>query len=90
MERYGLTPQELDEMYANQDGRCASCQEEISLLGRSTHIDHCHDTGKVRGILCRRCNSALGFLDDSAAKVALLLGYIESSISQDDPDAQPA
>lgn len=57
---YGLTLPELDEMKESQDGKCAICLVEPE---RSV-VDHCHDTGKVRGILCDTCNRAIGLLKD--------------------------
>lgn len=63
---YNLTVQEYDEMLAEQDGGCAICgrppRPDISL-----HVDHDHATGCIRGLLCFRCNNALGdFLDDES------------------------
>lgn len=56
--RYGLTQERLDEMTAEQGGLCAmGCGAAIS------DIDHDHATGKVRGLLCRRCNVGLGFYE---------------------------
>lgn len=43
---------------------------------RDFHIDHCHKTGKVRGILCSKCNTALGLLDDSIDKIEQLKSYL--------------
>lgn len=56
---YNITVEEYDEMLTAQGGVCAICgrapRDDISL-----HVDHCHDTGDIRGILCFRCNNALG------------------------------
>lgn len=46
-------------MVLKQGGRCAVCGEEKKL-----HVDHCHDTGKVRGMLCFACNTGIGKLKD--------------------------
>lgn len=76
---YGLSPIEYNEMYSVQDGKCLSCgtpiQSRVPSKDRAC-VDHDHATGKVRGLLCLRCNAALGFLDDSPEKVAALLAYI--------------
>ena len=58
--RYGLTPNALAEMLAKQGGFCALCPKELS----KPHVDHCHNTGKVRGLLCHQCNIRLGGWDD--------------------------
>jgi hypothetical protein len=64
--KYSLTIDDYDEMLAKQGGGCAICgrppRPDISL-----HVDHDHETGRIRGLLCFRCNNALGdFLDDPA------------------------
>lgn len=53
--KYGLTPEQVDEMKDAQDGRCLICGVEGDLF-----IDHCHTTGRVRGALCPSCNTFLG------------------------------
>jgi hypothetical protein len=56
--RHGITPEQLDEMLTAQQGRCAVCNRNIIL-----HIDHNHITGKIRGLLCIKCNTTLGWYD---------------------------
>jgi hypothetical protein len=68
--RYGITIERRAEMAVEQGHRCACCRRERKLF-----VDHCHDTGRVRGLLCRHCNIALGLLDDSPLLVAQLLEY---------------
>ena len=58
--RYGLTPEQVDAMYAAQNGQCAVCKKAIEKF----HIDHNHNTGAVRGLLCHRCNVRIGGWDD--------------------------
>ncbi len=60
---YGLTLEMYDELLASQDGCCAICRDFSR--GRPLHVDHCHTTGRVRGILCFTCNTALGKFRDS-------------------------
>jgi hypothetical protein len=57
--KFGLTPDEFDELLELQDGGCAICGE-LPSERVSLHVDHDHVTGEVRGILCMRCNNALG------------------------------
>lgn len=59
--RYGLTVEAVDELRRSQDGRCGLCE---SALTTRYHIDHDHITGRVRGLLCHRCNIVIGGLDD--------------------------
>ena len=57
---YGITFADAAKMWTQQGCRCPVCRDPIPFPGRHTHIDHCHATHKVRGILCRRCNQLLG------------------------------
>lgn len=58
--RYGITPEDFERMLANQNGSCALCPASPERL----RVDHCHATGKVRGLLCHQCNIRLGGWDD--------------------------
>jgi hypothetical protein len=61
---YGVTLDEYEEMYLNQEGKCAICGEHKELGGKKgLVIDHCHQTGKVRELLCGICNSLLGRME---------------------------
>jgi len=57
--KYGITPDDFKVMYEVQQGKCAICNEKPSTK-RGLHIDHDHETSKVRGLLCHGCNVALG------------------------------
>lgn len=85
---YGITPEQYHEMLANQGGVCAICGTHKRRANRPTErlsVDHCHRTGRVRGLLCTRCNSALAFFDDAifAEKVAVYLRATSSIGSSD-------
>ena len=75
---YGLTMSEYFEMYMQQGGKCASCDKvpEGKAPTNVLHVDHDHSTGKVRKLLCSKCNQALGLLRDSADGINNLLTYI--------------
>jgi hypothetical protein len=64
--QYGIGAVEFDAILERQDGHCAICPAEVgSKGGRRLSVDHCHRTGRVRGILCSECNLGLGkFRDD--------------------------
>jgi hypothetical protein len=53
----GMSVEQFDEMYIKQKGCCAICGKHQSLFKRRLDIDHCHKTGKVRGLLCATCNA---------------------------------
>ncbi|WP_223773679.1 endonuclease VII domain-containing protein [Streptomyces sp. 135] len=72
--QYGMTQAERDEMIAAQKGLCVIC-----LSAPAIHVDHCHETGKVRGVLCFNCNSGLGKLGDDPDKTRRATAYLEGN-----------
>jgi hypothetical protein len=82
---YGMTLEEYDALFEAQSGVCATCrQPETRIYGRTgricnLHVDHDHETGKVRGLLCHRCNMALGYALDNAATLRALADYVEAA-----------
>ena len=62
-------------MLSEQDHRCGACGEPFT-DHRSTHVDHDHATGRVRGLLCRDCNLAGGFLHDSPDRAEKMAAYL--------------
>jgi hypothetical protein len=72
---YGLTTADYQRMLDGQDGACAICRippaENVNLA-----VDHCHETGIVRGLLCDGCNQAIGRLGDNAASVNRAVRYL--------------
>lgn len=82
LDEYGITEADFRELEAKQGGRCAICSslpEERSTRCRVLSVDHCHETGKVRGLLCDPCNRGLGFLGDSEDSLAKALDYLRKS-----------
>lgn len=59
--RYGITAAEYDRLLTEQGGRCVLCQREPD--ESRLHVDHDHETGRVRGLLCFHCNTTLGWLE---------------------------
>lgn len=74
--KYGFTKEWLIEMYNVQQGKCAICSKEPK-TARGLHIDHCHSTGKVRGLLCHGCNVGIGALGDSPEIISKALNYLK-------------
>lgn len=72
LKRNNLTLDEYHAMAEGQDFSCAICSDDR----RSLRIDHCHETGKVRGLLCDSCNGGLGLFRDSIARLTGAQGYI--------------
>ena len=72
--KYGVGLEDYDSMLTKQLGGCAICGKHPS--NSRLHIDHNHSTGKVRGLLCRKCNLALGLLADNPIIIKKMLQYI--------------
>ncbi|MFI1971023.1 recombination endonuclease VII [Streptomyces cinnamoneus] len=73
--QYGITEAQRDEMIASQVGVCCIC-----LSAPAVHVDHCHATDKVRGVLCFNCNSALGKLRDDVGALCRAIDYLEGNV----------
>ena len=75
-DKYGITVVDYLDLADRQDFKCAICVNVLR-MDRSTVVDHCHDTGKVRGLLCRACNSGIGQLKDNPTLLKRGARYIE-------------
>lgn len=75
--RYGITFDRYDEILEKQDNRCAICACQACPSGRSFAVDHDHDTGEVRGLLCKDCNIGLGMFKDDKERLRSAALYLE-------------
>lgn len=74
--KYGLTLEQRNDMLNNQGFACAICRQKLPESGTHTHIDHCHETGSVREILCTNCNRGLGHFQDNPALLQQAAAYL--------------
>jgi hypothetical protein len=81
--RYGISADDYDRLFDEQDGKCAICSREpVAWQGKwkgrlpRLVVDHDHDTGRVRGLLCGSCNRALGILGDNLAGISRVAAYL--------------
>ena len=78
--RYGINQDQYDGLLIAQNGRCAICKLPPKNNGRTSsanlHVDHCHKTGKIRGLLCTNCNTAIGLLKDSKETLCSAIKYL--------------
>jgi hypothetical protein len=77
--RYGLTLEGFERMRAEQGDACAVCYLPFSAQHKRPAVDHCHATGRVRGLLCAGCNAALGHVKDKPEVLRALAIYLESA-----------
>ena len=79
LKKYNLTPSDYEELLVAQDFKCAICKKHISEFKRRLAVDHCHETGRVRGLLCMPCNIGLGHLGDTEESLLNALSYLRTA-----------
>lgn len=72
--KYGITLAQYEQMYSEQQGECYICSSDSKLF-----VDHCHETGQVRGLLCHHCNLVLGHAFDNPSILRLAATYLEQN-----------
>lgn len=78
LHRYGLTGEQYDRLLVKQGGGCAVCAIDCGTKTNPTlHVDHNHTTGKVRGLLCQNCNTAIGSFREDPALLLRALAYLQ-------------
>jgi hypothetical protein len=75
---FGITADDVDALLAGQGGKCAICGDEPA-RAEGWHVDHDHETGRIRGVLCQRCNHGIGLLDEDPARLRVAADYLESA-----------
>jgi hypothetical protein len=75
LRKYGINVEQRDLMLLGQGGVCAVCKHDKP-AHEVWHVDHCHDTGVVRGVLCRACNTGLGCFRDNAESLRSAVEYL--------------
>lgn len=76
--RHNMSIEEYQDLFKAQNGKCAICKRDLLSFKKRPAIDHCHITGKNRGLLCNPCNSGIGFLGDNyetCLNAAMYLAY---------------
>jgi hypothetical protein len=82
--RFGLTKQDYWNMHKKQNGVCAICLKPETCISQSSKtstvndlcVDHCHETGKIRQLLCNKCNRGLGFFNEDIKSMELAIDYL--------------
>jgi hypothetical protein len=76
MKKYGVTPAQWIELLRAQEGACALCLQTVESLC----VDHDHETGEVRGLLCKSCNLVLGHLDKDPDLLGRIVAYLKRTM----------
>jgi hypothetical protein len=79
LKKYGITKEEYYNMYAEQGGRCKICGTHQSELNRRFAVDHNHENGQIRSLLCNSCNVAIGHLRDDPKIVEKARKYLDNT-----------
>lgn len=78
---YGITIEDYDQMFEDQVGCCTICgTKEPGNTGKHFHVDHDHETGIIRGLLCSHCNTALGLFKDNIESLEAAIQYLQAPI----------
>lgn len=76
---YGLDKETYLGLLADQNFKCKICHVDETTLSRKLHVDHCHKTGKIRGLLCSNCNTSLGLLKESPSLCLKIINYLQEA-----------
>lgn len=74
LRKYGINLKEYNELVLSQNNKCAICKQEE--LGKSLAVDHNHETGEVRGLLCEDCNRGIGILKEDIKRLSAAIEYL--------------
>lgn len=74
---YGITGEQFKALLKKQNNCCAICGSKVAGGRGDWHVDHCHTTNKVRGLLCHHCNTGLGLFKDSTELLKLAAEYLD-------------
>lgn len=77
LKTYNLTLDEYNTLLEEQDHSCRVCGTHADETSRNLAVDHCHETGKIRSLLCNKCNTALGLLNEDVDVMKKLIKYVE-------------
>lgn len=77
---YGISAEQFEQLLKDQEYRCKICRTKKVRIGQDYfHVDHNHETGKVRGLLCDKCNRGLGYFDDRSDLLEKAAAYIDEN-----------
>jgi len=82
--RYGISADQVRALVEQQHGVCAICSRPDP-----EHLDHCHETGWIRGVLCFNCNGGLGQFGDDPGRLRAAIAYLERAETDDLPRVEP-
>lgn len=82
--KFGINLEEKEKLFSLQNHQCAICKTKENIRDRDWDVDHCHITGKVRGILCSNCNRGLGLFKDDPSTLLSAFAYLKKHVEHSD------
>lgn len=73
----GITIEDYQKLLTKQNGKCWICKIHYKNFGKALSLDHCHGTGKIRGLLCNNCNLALGYFKEDVVRLYKGIKYLK-------------
>lgn len=77
---YGITIDDYNILFKLQEGKCKICERHQSEFKKALHVDHCHKTEKVRGLLCSSCNRGIGYFKEDTNILNKAVSYIQDNL----------
>lgn len=74
---YNISLEEYKKLLSNQDNRCIICTRHVNELPTKLSVDHDHSTGKIRGLLCTKCNVGIGYFQDNSDLLRKTITYLD-------------
>lgn len=87
--KYFLTTEQAEELWLSHNGQCAICKANLGPLRQGHAIDHCHESKRVRGLLCMKCNMMLGLSDENPGRLRAAADYLEMHVARTDLPIMP-
>lgn len=77
--KYGINNDIYNQMFADQEGKCKICSKHQSEEKVALAVDHCHETGKIRGLLCDVCNRGIGYFKEDIESLQNAIDYLKEN-----------
>lgn len=78
---YKITLEDYNKMFKEQEGKCKICNKSVDEFKKGLVVDHCHETGKIRGLLCTNCNTGIGSLGDNIYILQRSIEYLKGTLN---------
>lgn len=77
--KFGMNINQYNELFKKQNGCCLICKKHQISLSKALAVDHCHQSNKIRGLLCSSCNIGIGHLQDNVKVLQAAIDYLQNA-----------